>query len=189
MILHASLQWLRQNTNQSLNTQDTTYLTLTGKLWGAFCEDFEENWLRYNGTTQYLHFLYLFTTEIMQVFEKLPCGRPWWRHQMETFSALLALCAGNSPVPVNSPPKGQWRGALMFSLIYAWINDWVNNREAGDLRRHRGHYDVIVMTRFHLSCIVNITAADGMATSGAKASTAMVLTQCPLGDASVIPDS
>ena len=70
---------------------------------------------------------------------------PWWRHQMETFSALLALCAGNSPVPVDSPHKGQWRGALMFSLIYAWINDWVNNREAGDLRRQRGHCDVIVM--------------------------------------------
>ena len=33
----------------------------------------------------------------------------------------------------------------MFSLIYAWINDWVNNREAGDLRRQHGHYDVIVM--------------------------------------------
>ena len=64
---------------------------------------------------------------------------------METFSALLALCAGNSPVPVNSPHKGQWRRALMFSLIYAWIHDWVNNREAGDLRRQRGHYDVIVM--------------------------------------------
>ena len=64
---------------------------------------------------------------------------PWWRHQMETLSALLAICAGNSSVPVNSPHKGQWRGALMFSLIRAWINDWVNNREAGDLRRHRGH--------------------------------------------------
>ena len=41
--------------------------------------------------------------------------------------------------------KGQWRGALMFSLIWAWINGWVNSREAGDLRRHRAHYDVIVM--------------------------------------------
>ena len=71
----------------------------------------------------------------------------WWRHQMGTFSALLALCAGNSPVPVNSPHKGQWRGALMFAFICAWINDWVNNREAGDLRRHRGHYDVSVMCR------------------------------------------
>ena len=47
--------------------------------------------------------------------------------------------------PVNFPHKGQWRGALMFSLNYAWINDWVNNREAGDLRRQHGHYVVIVM--------------------------------------------
>ena len=48
--------------------------------------------------------------------------------------------------PVNSPHKGQWRGALMFSLICIWINGWVNNRQAGDLRRYSTHYDVIVMT-------------------------------------------
>ena len=47
----------------------------------------------------------------------------WWRHQMETFSALLALCAGNSPVTGVFDHKGQWRGALMFSLICTWIND------------------------------------------------------------------
>ena len=57
-------------------------------------------------------------------------------------SALLAICARS---PVNSPQKGQWRGALMFSLISAWINSWVNNRETGDLRRHRARYNVIVM--------------------------------------------
>ena len=72
----------------------------------------------------------------------------WWRHQMETFSALLAICAGNSPVPVNSPHKGQWCGTLMFSLICVWINGWVNNREAGDLRRYRTHYDVTAMFRY-----------------------------------------
>ena len=55
------------------------------------------------------------------------------------------LC-GNSPVPVKSPHKGQWRGALMFSLYCARINVWVNNREADDLRRNRAHYDVNVMT-------------------------------------------
>ena len=49
--------------------------------------------------------------------------------------------------PVNSPHKGQWRGALMFSLICAWINSWINNREAGDLRHHRAHYDVTVMQK------------------------------------------
>ena len=47
--------------------------------------------------------------------------------------------------PVNSPHKGQRRGALMFSLSCGWINGWVNNCEAGDLRRHRAHCDVIVM--------------------------------------------
>ena len=47
-------------------------------------------------------------------------------------------------LPVNSPHKGQWCGALVFSLI-SWINGWVNNREAGDLRRHRAHYDATVM--------------------------------------------
>ena len=70
---------------------------------------------------------------------------------METFSALLAICAGNSPVPMKSPHKGQWLGALMYSLICAWINDWVNNREAGGLRRNRVHYDVTVMRR-KLAC-------------------------------------
>ena len=48
--------------------------------------------------------------------------------------------------PVNSPHKGQWRGALMFSLICAWTNSWENNGDAGDLRRYRAHYDVIVMS-------------------------------------------
>ena len=51
--------------------------------------------------------------------------------------------------PVNSPHKGHWRGALIFSLICSWINGWINNREAGDLRRHRANYGVPVMTRFH----------------------------------------
>ena len=78
-------------------------------------------------------------------YVKLPM-RSWWRHQMKTFSAVLAICAGFHRSPVNSPHKGQWHGALMFALICAWINDWVNNREAGDLRRHRCHYDVIVMS-------------------------------------------
>ena len=62
-------------------------------------------------------------------------------------SALLAICAGISPIPGESPHKGQWRGALMFSLICVWINGWVNNRKAGDLRRYRAHYDVIVMDK------------------------------------------
>ena len=61
------------------------------------------------------------------------------------------FCGEFTGPPVNSTHKGQWRGALMFSLICAWINPWVNNGEAGDLRRYRAHYDVIVMVHSHFS--------------------------------------
>ena len=64
-----------------------------------------------------------------------------WRH----FPRYWPFVRGIHRSPVNSPHKGQWRGALMFPLICARINDWVNNGEAGDLRRNRVHYDVIVM--------------------------------------------
>ena len=64
---------------------------------------------------------------------------------METLSVLLALCAGNSPVTGEFPAQSQWRWTLMFFLISAWINAWVNYRETGDLRRRGAHCDVIVM--------------------------------------------
>ena len=64
-----------------------------------------------------------------------------WKH----FPCYWPFVRGIHRSPVNSSHKGQWRGAFMFSLICAWINGWVNNRKSGDLRRHRTHYDVIVM--------------------------------------------
>ena len=51
----------------------------------------------------------------------------------------------------NSPQKGQWRGAYMFFVICAWMNFWISNREAGDLRRHRAKYDVTVIRRYQVS--------------------------------------
>ena len=78
----------------------------------------------------------------------------WLRHQMETFSCYWPLVRGIHWSPVNSPHKGQWHGDLMFSLIGAWINAWVNNREAAEFRRHQTHNGVIV-----LFC-VNITTGD-----------------------------
>ena len=82
----------------------------------------------------------------------LTCQRwdsPWWCHLIETSSALMAICAGNSPVPGEFPHKGKWHGSLMFSLIRARINGWVNTGEAGDLRRNRAHYYGIVMQNPH----------------------------------------
>ena len=66
--------------------------------------------------------------------------------------------------PVNSPHKGQRREALMFSLICAWTNRWVNNPNAGDLNRYRAHYDVTVIypspPRQFLTITTIIKAAD-----------------------------
>ena len=64
-----------------------------------------------------------------------------WKH----FPRYWPFVWGIHRSPVNSPHKGQWRGALMFSLIYVWINGSINNGEAGDLRRHRAHYEVTVL--------------------------------------------
>ena len=99
-----------------------TYLALTGELWVSFVGYLEKSDRDISGA----HCI------------GRECNWPFVR--------------GIHRSPENSPHKGQWRGALMFSLICVWINDWVNNREAGDLRCHRAHYDVIVMTHRYASC-------------------------------------
>ena len=86
----------------------------------------------------------LYSTAICRV-SIIHCSKPWWRHQMETFTRNWPFVRGIHRFPMNSPHKGQWRGALMFSLICVWINGWVNNREVGDLRRYGAHSDVTVM--------------------------------------------
>ena len=64
-----------------------------------------------------------------------------WKH----FPRYWPFVRGIHRSPVNSPHKGQWHGAFMFSLICAWTNSWANNWDAGDLRRHSTRYDVTVM--------------------------------------------
>ena len=64
-----------------------------------------------------------------------------WKH----FPSYWPFVRGIHRSPMNSSHTGQWRGALMICLICAWINAWVNNSDAGDLRRHGAHYDVTVM--------------------------------------------
>ena len=95
-----------------------------------------------------------------------------WKH----FLRYWPFVRGIHRSPVNSPYKGQWRGTLMFSLICARINR-VNNRQAGDLRRNRAHYDDIVTengchaytvlvtnyTRslYHSVCIISLALIEG----------------------------
>ena len=65
---------------------------------------------------------------------------PWWRHQMETFSALLALCGeltGHRSIPLKASDAESWS-----ELTVCWTNGWANNPDGSDLRRHRAHYGV-----------------------------------------------
>ena len=92
---------------------------------------------------------------IMCLTKSVSCKNWWYNHNKQNnaqhddvikwkhFPRYWLFVWGIHRWPVNSPHKGQWREALMFSLICAWINAWVNNREAADWRHH--DYDVIVM--------------------------------------------
>ena len=74
---------------------------------------------------------------------------------METFSALLAICAGNSPATGEFPTQRPVTRSFDVFFDLRLINGWINNGEAGDLRRHRTHYDVIVM---HESWVINLVS-------------------------------
>ena len=76
----------------------------------------------------------------------------WWLHQMETFSALLAICAGNSPVTGEFPAQRPVTRSFDVFFDLRLNKGWINNVEAGDLRRHRAHYDVIVMLTKKSQC-------------------------------------
>ena len=72
-----------------------------------------------------------------------------WKHLPRSCSFVR----GVHRWPVDSPHKGQWRRALMASLSCARINNWANNRDSGDLSRHRAHCDISVMRQdFQTTC-------------------------------------
>ena len=84
-----------------------------------------------------------------------PLADTWWRHQMETFSALLAISAGNSPVPGEFPvQRPVTRRFDVFFDVHPNKRLGVHNGEAGDLRRHRAHYDVTVMKFPHTGSVI-----------------------------------
>ena len=88
------------------------------------------------------HILWVYgRNEFVHVIQTLNDDVIKWKH----FPCHWPFVRGIHWSPVNSPHIGQWRRTLVFCLTCAWINGWVNNREAGDLRRHRDHYDVTVM--------------------------------------------
>ena len=76
-----------------------------------------------------------------------------WRHQMEIFPHYWPFVKGIHRSPVDSSNKGQWRGALMFSLMCTSTNGWANCRDTGNLRRHGAHCDVTVIISGPMWCI------------------------------------
>ena len=85
-------------------------------------------------------------------FSLQPCTVGARNYMMTSSNGNIFRVTGHLCGEFTGPHKGQWRGPLMFSLISVWINGWENNREAGDLRRYRAHYVVIVMMQeYHLS--------------------------------------
>ena len=111
-----------------------------------------------------------------------------WKH----FSRYWSLVRGIHRLPVKSPTKASDLELRRFLLSAPWINGWIDNREAGDLRRHRTHYDVIVMRmtsegerKRHLSCFVyrqtvhgNYSATEKLMTNMTKKQRGVWLAKC-----------
>ena len=126
-----------------------------------FCFGYNSNFLCFNGAyPSLLQYRVLFDRAISRLPAKSTATKPRqyttkhkvcaqsqhdnvikWKH----FPCCWPFVRGIHRSMVNSPHKIRWRGALMHLLIYAWINGWVNNGEAGYLRRHHAQYDVTVV--------------------------------------------
>ena len=87
----------------------------------------------------------------VHICQTLGARQPCWRHQMETFSSLLALCAKNSSVTDEFP----WQRPVTRN-VDVFFDNWANNGDAVDLRRHCAHYDITVMIRL----LLHITLRD-----------------------------
>ena len=140
--------FIAYSTKVRLKLEAWRYFSVTGQSYDCHWSNFENKgtWLkRYN----YIHTEH---NKAVCIYHGKYCTHgncKWhddvikWKH----FSRYWPFVRGIHRWPVNSPHKGQWRRALMFSLICTWNNSWANNEDAGDLRRHRTHYDAIAMGR------------------------------------------
>ena len=89
-----------------------------------------------------------------------PRGMPFHMH------SVIRTSSNGNIFRVTGPLCGEFTGHRWIPLTKAsdvelwcflwsahWINGWVNNREAGDLRRHRAHCDAIVMVTMIKICL------------------------------------
>ena len=108
------------------------------QIYGPFCSN-------------YLHVSISLTTSVyhlswyrkMWKLRSIHSKRYSWGYMMTSSNGNISRVSGLSCGEFTD--HRQWRGASMFSLICTWTNSWANNGGAGDLRRRRAHFDVIVM--------------------------------------------
>ena len=126
----------KNNSSWYMSQQRMLFFTLFWK----FCSLASYFWRILNTTRYryYKHYIALGLHDDVIKWKHFPRCMPFVRRIQRWMRGIHRL-------PVNSPHKGQWRGALIFLLICAWTNDCVNTRDAGDLRCHYAHYDVTVM--------------------------------------------
>ena len=160
MVLDSDLS--KQVGDHSLTTEACTSLARGCVLWRSrsslrlsalcwcICWFLSLQQLKSNLGTSIYFFITFHSGLFLLIFKSVHQHLSKWLSVMMTSSngnifRVTGHLSGEFTGPGEFPAKGQWRGALMFSLICFWINDWVNNREAGDLRRYRAHYDVTAM--------------------------------------------
>ena len=85
----------------------------------------------------------------------------WWRHQMETFSALLAICAGNSPVPGEFPTQRPVTRSFVFFFDLRRIKGlnkqswgWWSETRSRPLWRHSNVLHHTVWTVHHYKALI-----------------------------------
>ena len=131
-----------QNTHNVSLCQCVVFNTLRSEHNGHHLED-NVQWFMFVSPIIWPWWIDIFSTSHT---DSRGCRNTRWRPQMETFSALLALCVGNSPATGEFPSQRPVTRRFNVCFLSSAPEYTVNNREAGDLRRHRAHYDVIVMT-------------------------------------------
>ena len=139
---HYDVIVMRRMHNKVISQRVRILSYLRTDIWSLKFTFFSKAWCStkaFNGAIEYWNTYWI----ILKIRHNLTCDVITWKH----FPRYWPFVRGIHRSPVKSQHRGQWRGALMFSLICVWINGWVKNREAGDLRRYRAHYDIIVMTQ------------------------------------------
>ena len=140
------MAWCRQATRHCLNQcwpRSLSPYGVTRPQWVKLYKYDVMNITKHSDDIKWKHFPHYWPF-VRYKYDVMNYNQTWWRHQMETFSALLALCAGNSLVTseLSSQRPVTWSFDVFF---YLRLNKLLSKQpRCCDLRHHHVHYDVTV---------------------------------------------